>query len=196
MFLDFVKSCQFKDELKKENDLKTYFSTLWKHKRCKMLWSHCKNIVWSLLAFKSKMFKEGIQFSAFNIFNFFFIFVHAPRPDNLKVWQMQYWWCSVGIWKKIRGISRCQPNTYVFQNVAQELFTLSSFGFFFVSVRQWSSWKILSSGHVPINSCIHKTYVNLVTAHRLSVKPAQVQWVEIIYKRVLLFLSDYYETFT
>ena len=61
---------------------------------------------------------------------------------------------------------------------------------FFVSVRQWSSWKILSSGHVPINSCIHKTYVNLVTAHRLSVKPAQVQWVEIIYKRALLFLRD------
>ena len=67
---------------------------------------------------------------------------------------------------------------------------------FFVSVRQWSSWKILSSGHVPINSCIHKTYVNLVTAHRLSVKPAQVQWVKIIYKVTLLFLLDYYETFT
>ena len=129
-------------------------------------------------------------------FSFFLIFVHAPRPDNLKVWQMQYWWCSVGIWKKIRGISRCQPDTYVFKNVAQELFTSGSFGIFFVSVRQWSSWKILSSGHVPINSCIHKTYVNLVTAHRLSVKPAQVQLVEIIYKRALLFLRHCYETYT
>ena len=88
-------------------------------------------LIRSILAFESKMFKEGMQFSAFNIFNFiFFIFVHAPRPDNLKVWQMQCWWCSVGIWKKIRGISRCQPDTYVFQNVAQELFTSGSFGIF------------------------------------------------------------------
>ena len=70
-------------------------------------------LIRSFLAFKSKMFKEGMQFSAFNIF-IFFVFVHAPRPDNLKVWQMQYWWwCSVGIWKKIRGISRCQPDTDV-----------------------------------------------------------------------------------
>ena len=130
MFLDLVKSCQFKDVFKKENDFKTYFSTLWEYKRCKnkhyirshrvlkiptkvmvSLWKKLPEglLIKSILNFKSKMFIEDMQFRAFNIF--FFIFLHAPRPDNLKVWQMQYWWCSVGIWKKIRGISRCQPDT-------------------------------------------------------------------------------------
>ena len=163
------------------------------------LWKYCLKPYWSdeFWLLNQKCLKIGMQFSAFNIFNFLF-YLRACPP----AWQSEGLADAVLVvlcWN-LEENSGNFPLSTRYLCIPKRGSGIVHFeffrNFFFVSVRQWSSWKILSSGHVPINSCIHKTYVNLVTAHRLSVKPAQVQWVEIIYKRAFLFLRDYYETFT